>query len=170
MAASLRPGNAGSNTTTDHIEVLTAVIAQVPAGHRKKVLIRADGAGASHGLMDWLTTLNTAPPHGRRGRSVEYGVGFAVTEQVRAAIAVVLNSAWAAASDADGEVRVHADVVDVTHLLGLTRWRNGMRVIVRAGSPPANTGSTKAWLTLVGIAADPTAWLRLLALPQTLEA
>ena len=72
LAASLRPGNAGSNTTADHIDVLTAAIAQVPAGHRRKLLVRADGAGASHGLLDWLTGLNTAGVHGRRGRSVEY--------------------------------------------------------------------------------------------------
>ena len=75
LAATLRPGNAGSNTTADHIEVLTAAIAQVPASYRRKLLIRADGAGASHGLLDWLTTLNTAAVHGGRGRSVEYSPG-----------------------------------------------------------------------------------------------
>ena len=135
LAARLRPGNAGSNTTADHIEVLTAAIAQVPAAHRRKLLIRADGAGASHGLLDWLTTLNTATEHGRRGRSVEYSVGFALTEQVRAAIALVPTSAWTAALDADGGVREHADVVEVTGLLTLTRWPAGMRVIVRREHP-----------------------------------
>jgi len=227
LAASLRPGNAGSNTTADHIEVLTAAIAQVPAGHRKKVLVRADGAGASHGLLGWLTTLNTAPMHGRRGRSVEYSVGFALTEHVRDAIAVVPNSAWAAALDADGEVRVHADVVEVTDLLNLTRWPPGMRVIVRREHPhpgaqlslfeerdgwryqafvtntqagqiaflearhraharvedrirvAKDTGLSRfpsreydintAWLTVVALAADLTAWLRLLALPEALK-
>ena len=58
LAVSLRPGNAGSNTTTDHIEVLSAAIGQVPAAHRKRLLVRADGAGASHGLLDWLTAQN----------------------------------------------------------------------------------------------------------------
>ncbi len=38
----LRPGNAGSNTIDDHVAVLTAAIAQVPAAHRKKLLIRAE--------------------------------------------------------------------------------------------------------------------------------
>ena len=51
----MRPGNAGSNTVADHIAVLTEVIAQVPASHRRHMLIRADGAGSSHGLLDWLT-------------------------------------------------------------------------------------------------------------------
>ena len=81
LAAMLRPGNAGSNTTADHIAVLTAAIAQVPPAHRKRLLVRADGAGASHGLLDWLTAQDA-----KRGRSVEYSVGFAVTEQVRTAI------------------------------------------------------------------------------------
>ena len=64
LAAMLRPGNAGSNTTADHITVLTAAIAQVPAAHRRKLLVRADGAGASHGLLDWLTAQDA-----KRGRS-----------------------------------------------------------------------------------------------------
>ena len=40
-----------------------------------------------------------------------------------------------AALDADGDVREHADVVEVTGLLGLTRWPAGMRVIVRREHP-----------------------------------
>lgn len=35
LAAGLRAGNAGANTAADHIEVLTAAIAQIPATHRK---------------------------------------------------------------------------------------------------------------------------------------
>ncbi len=42
LAASLRPGNAGSNTTADHIDVLTAAIAQVPAAHQPSVADRRD--------------------------------------------------------------------------------------------------------------------------------
>ena len=227
LAASLRPGNAGSNTTTDHIEVLTAAIAQVPAGHRKKLLVRADGAGASHGLLDWLTALNTAPVHGGRGRSVEYSVGFAITEQVRDAIRLVPKTAWTAALDADGDIREHADIVEITGLLTLSRWPAGMRVILRREHPhpgaplslfehrdgwryqafitntttgqvgflearhraharvedrirvAKDTGLNRfpsreyainqAWLTVVTIAADLTAWLRLIALPPALK-
>ena len=78
------PGNAGSNTAADHIAVLSAAIGQVPAAHRKKLLIRADGAGASHELLDWITALDA-----KRGRSVQYSVGFALTEKVRDAIGKV---------------------------------------------------------------------------------
>jgi hypothetical protein len=35
-----------------------------------KLLVRADGAGASHGLLDWLTSLNTAREHGHRQRVI----------------------------------------------------------------------------------------------------
>jgi len=87
LAASLRPGNAGSNTTSDHIEILTAAIAEVPAPFRKRLLVRADGAGAS---QDWLTEPNIKPVS-----SVDYSVGFAVTQAVGDAIALVPEGAWA---------------------------------------------------------------------------
>jgi hypothetical protein len=64
LAVALRPGNAGSNTVADHIGVLTEAIAQVPASYRKHMLIRADGARSSHGLLDWLTEHGT-----KRGRT-----------------------------------------------------------------------------------------------------
>ena len=50
----LRPGNAGSNTFTDHKDVLAAAIRQVPARFRAQVLVRVDGAGASHELIKHL--------------------------------------------------------------------------------------------------------------------
>lgn len=231
LAASLRPGNAGSNTTADHLDVLARAIDQVPASYRRKVLVRADGAGASHGLLDWLTSLNTAAKHGARGRSVEYSVGFAVTESVRDAITLVPKKAWTAAIDTDGDVREHADVVEITGLLPdalREAWPAGMRVIVRREHPHPGaqlslfeerdgwryqafvTNTTigqvgflearhraharvedrirvakdsglrrfpsreyainDAWLTIVTIAADLLAWLRLLALPENLKA
>ena len=130
LAVSLRPGNAGSNTTTDHIEVLSAAIGQVPAARRKRLLVRADGAGASHGLLDWLTAQNTV-----RGRDLQYSVGFAVTEKVRDAIALVPAAAWTAATDADGEPRDGGDVAEVSDLLDLSTWPAGMRVIIRRERP-----------------------------------
>ncbi|HYN30873.1 MAG TPA: transposase [Dermatophilaceae bacterium] len=138
LAGVLRPGSAGSNTTADHIAVLTEAIAQVPADKRRNLLVRADGAGASHGLLGWLTDLNTAPKHGRRGRTVEYSVGFAVTEAVPEAISLVPKTAWSVALDADGEVREHADVVEITDLLPATirdAWPEQMRVITRREHP-----------------------------------
>jgi hypothetical protein len=71
LAFRLRPGNAGSNTATDHIEVLGEAIAQVPARYRRNLLITVDGAGATLDLVKHITKLNTAP-----GRRVHYSVGF----------------------------------------------------------------------------------------------
>jgi hypothetical protein len=130
LAVKLRAGNAGSNTATDHIEVLGAAIAQVPAAHRKKLLVRADGAGASHDLLDWLTDQNKI-----RGRSVEYSVGFSITEKVRDAIALVPASVWTPALDATGDVRDGGDVVELTTMMNLTAWPAGMRIIVRRERP-----------------------------------
>lgn len=133
LAAKLRAGNAGSNTAADHIEVLTDAIAQVPAAHRQKLLIRSDGAGASHKLLDWLHEQNQV-----RGRSVEYSVGFAITEKLRDAIDLlntVPEKVWAPALDADGGVREGGDVAELTGLLDLTAWPAGMRVIVRRERP-----------------------------------
>ena len=99
LAAMLRPGNAGSNTTTDHIAVLTAAIAQVPAVHRKRLLVRADGAGASHGLLDWLTApgRQTWPQRGVFGRVRGHRPG------PRPPSRRVPARAWTPAVDADGE-------------------------------------------------------------------
>jgi len=130
LAAKLRSGNAGSNTTADHIEVLTEAIAQIPGTHRKKLLIRSDGAGASHGLLDWLHAQGQV-----RGRSVEYSVGFAVTEKLRDAINLVPKKIWAPAIDADGGIREGGDVAELTGLLNLSKWPDGMRVIVRRERP-----------------------------------
>lgn len=66
LAGMLRTGRAGSNTAADHIQVLTQAITQVPATHRKKLLVRSDGAGASHDLLDWLTALGCCGDFGQR--------------------------------------------------------------------------------------------------------
>ncbi len=117
LAAMLRTGRAGSNTAADHIAVLADAIAQVPGKHRKELLVRSDGAGASHDLLDWLTEQGRV-----RGRSVEYSVGFAITEKIREAIAVVSKNVWTPATEADGGVREGGDVAELTGLLDLTRW------------------------------------------------
>jgi hypothetical protein len=51
LAFKLRPGNAGANHAEDHLDVLAEAFAQVPAGRRRHVLVRADSAGASHKVL-----------------------------------------------------------------------------------------------------------------------
>ena len=55
LAVTLRPGNAGSNHAGDHIDVLTPSHRPGPGRSSAAALIRADGAGATHELLDWLT-------------------------------------------------------------------------------------------------------------------
>jgi Transposase DDE domain group 1 len=125
LAGILRPGSAGSNTAADHIEVLGLALAQLPDAHRaKRILVRTDGAGFSHAFLDHLVE------HG-----LEYSVGFAVTDDVRAAITRVPRWAWTPAVDAAGGLRDGAEVVDVTGMLDLTGWPDPMRVIVRRERP-----------------------------------
>jgi Transposase DDE domain group 1 len=131
LAIMLRPGNAGSNHADDHIDVLTRAIAQIPTAHRKRLLVRADGAGATHQLLDWLTAQARV-----RGRHMEYSVGFPTKNAaVISAIARVPARAWTPAVTSHGELREHADVAEVTGLLDLSGWPEGMRVIVRREHP-----------------------------------
>ena len=128
LAAVLRPGNAGSNTAADHLLVLDRALTQLPDRWRsKKILIRADGAGYSHALISALSA-----------QGLEFSIGYPITDAVRDAIRLVPKWVWEVASNADGDLREHADVVDVTGLLDLSRWTTtcpGMRVIVRRELP-----------------------------------
>jgi hypothetical protein len=126
----LRRGNAGSNTAADHIAVIRAALCQLPSatrqGHRsgRSVLVRVDGAGATHELLDWLWA-----------RRLSYSVGFSLPEHTADLLEQVPAHAWSPALDADGEVRDGAWVAELTGLLDLTRWPDGMRVIARAERP-----------------------------------
>ena len=54
LTGKLRPGNAGSNTAADQITVLEAALEQLPADCMDaEILVRADGAGAVHELLDF---------------------------------------------------------------------------------------------------------------------
>jgi Transposase DDE domain group 1 len=86
----LRPGNAGANTAADHLDVLTEAIAQIPAAHRRQLLIRGDSAAATHVVLDWLTGQNTTR------RRVEYSLGWSIGEPERTAIAALPAAAWSA--------------------------------------------------------------------------
>ncbi len=141
-AAMLRPGSAGSFTAADHIAVLDAALAQLPPAWRTDLLVTVDGAGASHDLVDHLTALNTAHTadggHGRRGRRVEYSVGWPVDARTRAAIDALRESDWTDALTADGAADAKAQVVELTGLLRhsadgdhLKGWPVDLRVIAR---------------------------------------
>jgi hypothetical protein len=100
LAWMLRRGSAGSNTAADHLVLLDAAIAALPPGFRRKLMVTADGAGASHGLIARLDQLA-----GRRGYELTYSVGWVLGERERAALRLVPEHAWQLAIDGKGEVR-----------------------------------------------------------------
>jgi hypothetical protein len=139
LALLLRKGSAGSNTTADHLEVLDAATAQIPAKHRRDLLITVDGAGASHGLIQHITALNAKP-----GRRVHYSVGWELGARERAAIGRIPKTAWHTVLDHHGDPRPldKAGVVELTALLRqhpdgdqLENWPADLRIICRREKP-----------------------------------
>ena len=100
LAWMLRRGSAGSNTAADHLALIDAAIAALPPGFRRKLMVTADGAGASHDLIARLDKLAA-----RRGYELTYSVGWVLGEREKAALRLVPEQAWQIAIDGRGEVR-----------------------------------------------------------------
>jgi hypothetical protein len=93
LAGLLRPGNAGSNTSKDHVTVLDQALAGLPEDWRPEpgadptgrqgpaVLVRTDAAGSTH-------TFATAC----RKRGVGFSFGFAVDERIRRVVDAIPGS------------------------------------------------------------------------------
>ena len=122
----LRPGNAGSNTAADHQTVLDLALAQIPARYIEsiEILVRADSAGATHGLVDYC-----------REGNLRFSVGYELTEPVRAAILEIPDDVWVPALDQDGSVRENGEVAEITDSVDLSSWPEGSRLIVRRERP-----------------------------------
>ena len=104
LAATLRPGSAGSNTTADHLEVLSAAITALPPKFHRRLMVTCDGAGASHGLIERLDTLAARPGH-----QLIYSVGWELGERERTALHRVPEHTWQIAIDPRGEIRERRD-------------------------------------------------------------
>ena len=130
LAMLLRPGNAGSNTFTDHKQVLAAAIGQVPARFRRKILVRVDGAGASHELIRHL--LGMSSPR----RTVLFTCGWMITAADEDAIGQVPAAAWEPGIAQDGSAEEDKDVAEITHLMSRAgNWPGGLRWIARRVKP-----------------------------------
>jgi len=126
----LRPGNAGSNTFTDHKEVLDAALKQVPAAFRRKVIVRIDGAGASHDLVKHLLTLSSPR------KTLLFTCGWTITESDEAAIMAVPEKAWKPGITQDGRAEDDKDVAEITDLLARAgNWPEGLRWVARRVKP-----------------------------------
>ena len=76
LAGILRPGNAGSNTAQDHLDVLAMALLALPKKVRDQpILVRADTAGATHAFVADIV-----------GRKLWFSIGFPLEPDVQAAI------------------------------------------------------------------------------------
>jgi Transposase DDE domain group 1 len=138
----LRPGKAGSNTAVDHVVVLDAALAQLPAPLRARdeagrvaVLVRTDAAGATKEFAAHLVD-----------QGVEFSVGASFAHlDVHTALAALPAAAWtpayqarkprAAENGVQIEPRDGAWVAEATGLTPLPGWPPGTRLILRKERP-----------------------------------
>jgi len=133
LAGLLRKGNAGSNTTADHITVLHQALESLPAAYRPdpdnpdapQVLIRSDSAGATHGFAAACRTAQ-----------VGFSLGAVIDSRVQNAVEI-LNAAdaWYPAIDTDGGIRDGAWVAEATDLVDLSAWPPATRLVLRKERP-----------------------------------
>ena len=122
LAGVLRPGNAGANTGADHIKVVDLALDQLPRDvvEQAQIVVRTDSGAATHELTDEL-----------RAARIDFLMGFDLTESVRDAVLSLPESAWHPAIRQDGNLREGAWVAEITHVLELSTWPTGSRVISR---------------------------------------
>jgi Transposase DDE domain group 1 len=126
----LRPGNAGSNTFTDHQEVLAAAPWQAPARFRRQVLVRVDGAGASHDLIGHLLSLSSPR------KKLLFTCGWAIMAADEDAIRQVPAEAWKPGITQYGGTEDGKDVAEITGLMTRAgNWPDGLRWIARRVKP-----------------------------------
>jgi hypothetical protein len=133
LAGLLRTGNAGSNTTADHITVLGQALQALPAAYRPdphnpeapQVLIRSDSAGATYGFAAAC-----------RDAHVGFSLGCAINAAVRDAAEVLTDGGgWYPAIESDGGIRDGAWIGEATALVDLSTWPAGTRLILRKERP-----------------------------------
>jgi hypothetical protein len=129
LAGLLRPGNAGSNTTADHVTVLDAALAQIPDAYRHgtPILVRSDSAGCTQGLLAHIRQLR------QQGVDARFSVGVAITEDIRQAILDA--SDWIPALDTGGDLLDGAQIAELTGLVPDHNYPPGTRFLVRREHP-----------------------------------
>jgi Transposase DDE domain group 1 len=129
LAIDPRPGGATSNCAADSIALLDLAVSRLPGPCRRRVLVRLDGAGFSHGLLEHIAAGGAV-----RGRTWEFSVGWSCTDKEMDAIRKLPRAAWTGGIGQDGEPAADTFVADLTGLLDLGTWREkipGLRILVR---------------------------------------
>jgi len=133
LSGILRPGNAGSNTAQDHLDVLAMALLALPKPARgQPILVRTDTAGATHAFVADIV-----------GRKLWFSIGFPLEPDVKAAILAVPAPAdggdhggWVPAADQHGRQRPGAWVCELAALdLPSQGWPTGTRAICRRERP-----------------------------------
>jgi len=135
LAGLLRPGNAAANSGADQLAVVDMALASLPEvfqlGHHagdaaadatRRIVVRADSAGAVCGLIDGLVA-----------RNIEFSVYARVNNALSAAIAAVARKQWTRAIRDDGEPRHAGEVAELA--VRLEGWPAGTRAICRRERP-----------------------------------
>jgi hypothetical protein len=129
LAIDPRPGGATSNCAADNIALLDLAVSRLPGHYRRRVLVRLDGAGFSHDLLEHI-----AAGGGVRGRTWEFSAGWSCTDKEMDAIQQLPSAAWTGGISQDGEPAEDTFAADLTGLLDLGTWQEkipGLRIIVR---------------------------------------
>jgi hypothetical protein len=97
---------------------------------RRKILVRVDGAGASHELIDHLLAL--CSPR----RKMLFTCGWMITAADEDAIGKVPADAWKPGIARDGGIEEDKHVAEITHLMSRAgNWPDGLRWITRRVKP-----------------------------------
>jgi hypothetical protein len=128
----LRRGNAGSNTTADHISVLDDALWQLPGEvtrrderGRRAMLVRTDAAGATHGFAARIQQLG-----------MQFSLGAYLHQfGLPAVLPRIPKHAWTPAYNTDRQPRKGAWVAEITGMVDLSAWPEGTRLILRKERP-----------------------------------
>jgi hypothetical protein len=137
LAAMLRPGNAGSNDASHHLELLDRALSVLPPDYRAghdvgddpsevvhPILVRADSAGATHDFVAGIVEANC-----------DFSIGFSISSSVREVLFLAQEEDWTNAIEPDGARRDGAWVIELTELVDLSAWPKGTRLICRRERP-----------------------------------
>lgn len=130
LAILMRPGNKGANSASDHIEVLSQALAQLPDEFYdehgeligEKILVRTDSAGASREFLNHLHSLG-----------LQFSTSFALPVANERLIGWINEKKyWEPATDQQGNQRHNAWVIDASKVIALKNYPLGTRLHLRA--------------------------------------